>query len=61
VVRLQGVVVGHRDDFEAMGRAIEGHALRPVVDRVFGFDEAPAAFEHVAAGAHFGKVCIRVG
>jgi hypothetical protein len=27
---------------------------------VFGFDEAQAAYQHMAAGAHFGKIVIRV-
>ena len=35
--------------------------LRPVVDRVFPFEQAPAAFAHLASGAHFGKVVVAVG
>jgi NADPH:quinone reductase-like Zn-dependent oxidoreductase len=58
-LRLQGVTVGSRDGFEAMCRAIAGHRLHPVVDRVFAFEEAPAAFRHLASGRHFGKVCVR--
>jgi NADPH:quinone reductase-like Zn-dependent oxidoreductase len=60
-VRLQGIVVGDRDGFEAMTRAMGRHALRPVVDRVFPFEEAPKAFEYLAQADHLGKVCIRVG
>ncbi len=60
-VRVDGVFVGHRTALEAMLRAFEHHRSRPVVDRVFDFDEAPAAFAHLESGAHFGKVCIRVG
>lgn len=59
-VRVQGIFVGHRESFEAMGRAMDQHRLRPLVDRVFGFDAARTAFEHLASGAHQGKVCIRV-
>ena len=58
-MRLQGVLVGHRDSFETMNRAIALHEMRPVVDRVFPFEETPAALEHLASGAHFGKVCVR--
>lgn len=58
-VRLQGITVGSRDDFLAMSRAIARSRLRPVVDRVFDFAELPQAFDHLAAGRHFGKVCIR--
>jgi len=50
--------VGSRDSFERMNRAIEWHGLRPVIDRVFAFDDAPAAFSHLAAQRHFGKVVI---
>lgn len=57
-VRVQGILVGHREGFESMNKAIEAAALRPIVDRHFPFEEAPAAFAHLASGAHFGKVVI---
>lgn len=57
-VRLQGVTVGHRDSFEAMVRAIEQHQLRPVVDRVFAFEELKEAMAYLQSGAQFGKVCV---
>jgi NADPH:quinone reductase-like Zn-dependent oxidoreductase len=57
-VRLQGITVGSRDGFEAMSRAISQHQLRPVVDRVFPFDELPQALAYLASGAHIGKICI---
>ena len=60
-VRLHGVFVGSREMFEAMNRAVEAHRLRPVVDRVFGFAEVPEALRYLKAGAHFGKVCVRMG
>lgn len=59
-VRVQGIFVGSREMFEAMNRAIAEHRLRPVVDRVFPFAEAPAAFRHMESAAHFGKICIRM-
>jgi NADPH:quinone reductase-like Zn-dependent oxidoreductase len=58
-VRLQGILVGHRTGFEAMARAMTHHRLEPVVDRVFSWEEARSAFEHLASGQHLGKVCIR--
>ena len=33
---------------------------QPVIDKVFGFDEVQAAYRHMASGAHFGKIVIRV-
>jgi NADPH:quinone reductase-like Zn-dependent oxidoreductase len=59
-VRIQGIVVGSRDGFEAMNRAVAMHQMRPVVDRIFPFAEAREAFEFVMNGAHFGKVCIAI-
>ena len=35
------------------------HEMRPVIDRVFAFEEARQAFEHMASGSHFGKICIK--
>lgn len=58
-VRLQGISVGNRDSFEAMLRAVEQHRLRPIVDRVFGFEDLHSALDYLATGAHIGKICIR--
>jgi NADPH:quinone reductase-like Zn-dependent oxidoreductase len=60
-IRLQGILVGPRESFEALNRALAAHKLRPVIDRTFPLEETRAAFEHMAAGRHFGKVCIRIG
>ncbi len=60
-IRLQGIFVGSREMFEAMNRAIAVHELRPVVDRVFPFEQAREALQYIESGAHFGKVCIRIG
>jgi NADPH:quinone reductase-like Zn-dependent oxidoreductase len=57
-LRLQGILVGSRDGFEDMNRAIEANQLHPVVDRVFPFSDVPEAFEYMMSGAHLGKVCI---
>lgn len=57
-VTMQGISVGSRDDFEAMNRAIELHKIDPVVDTVMPFDAGRAAFDHMEAGKHFGKICI---
>lgn len=56
--RLQGVSVGSREMFEDMCRAIELHRITPVVDKVFPWTEAVAAFEAMKAGEHFGKIVL---
>ncbi|HEY2406217.1 MAG TPA: NAD(P)-dependent alcohol dehydrogenase [Polyangiaceae bacterium] len=57
-VRIQGVFVGSRASFEAMNEFVSKHAVRPVIDRVFAVEDVRAAFERVASGEQFGKVCI---
>ena len=55
-----GIQVGSRDMFEAMNRAIEVAGLKPVIDRVFDFGEARAAYEYLQSGQHFGKVVVKL-
>lgn len=58
---LRSVSVGDRGALEDLVRAWRAARLEPVIDRVFGFDEAAAAFEHLIAARHVGKVVISVG
>jgi NADPH:quinone reductase-like Zn-dependent oxidoreductase len=55
---VQGISVGSTQMFEAMNRAIAAGGLKPVIDRVFGFDETPAAFKYLQSARHFGKIVI---
>jgi NADPH:quinone reductase-like Zn-dependent oxidoreductase len=57
-VTIRRLYVGSRAQFEAMNRAVELHAIRPVVDRIFPFGEAQAAYAHFAAKNHTGKIVI---
>ena len=58
---MRGIFVGSREMFEAMNRAITAQGLRPVIDRVYPFEQAAEAYRHLQSGAHFGKVVIRLG
>ena len=57
---MRGIYVGSVAMFEAMVHAIEARRIKPVSDRVFSFDEAPAACAHLASGQRFGKIVINV-
>jgi NADPH:quinone reductase-like Zn-dependent oxidoreductase len=59
-VRVQGVYVGSRVHFETMNRAITANGTRPVVDRIYAFDEAREALKTMERGSHFGKIVIQV-
>jgi NADPH:quinone reductase-like Zn-dependent oxidoreductase len=55
---LHGIFVGDREMFEEMNRAISVNDIRPVIDRVFPFDEVPAAYRYQESGAFVGKIVI---
>ncbi|CAH0055811.1 unnamed protein product [Clonostachys solani] len=57
---LKGINIGPRDRVEEMMRLYEQKEIHPIIDRVFGFDEARDAITYVKEGSHFGKVVIRV-
>jgi NADPH2:quinone reductase len=40
---------------------IESGAVRPVIDRVFPFEQAAAAHAWMEGGAHIGKILLEVG
>jgi NADPH:quinone reductase-like Zn-dependent oxidoreductase len=59
--RLQGVTVGSVEDLQALCDGISLHRVKPVIDKVFAFDQVKDAFAHMASGAHFGKIAIAIG
>jgi NADPH:quinone reductase-like Zn-dependent oxidoreductase len=59
-VRLQGVTCGHRENFEAMLRAIAAHGIDPAISHRFGLAEAREAFACMAANQHVGKIVVEM-
>jgi len=57
--KLQGLSVGSREMYEAMCRAIALHRIEPIVDKVFPWTEAGAAFGAMQGGEHFGKIVLQ--
>jgi NADPH:quinone reductase-like Zn-dependent oxidoreductase len=55
-----GIYVGSRADFEALNEFMVEHEIHPVIDRVFGFEQAAAAFDLMENGSFFGKIVIRL-
>jgi len=58
----RAIAVGSKLDFQALNHFIEANdiKLEPLVDRIFKFDDAEAAFQYLAAGKHVGKVVIKI-
>jgi NADPH:quinone reductase-like Zn-dependent oxidoreductase len=59
-IRLDGIYVGSRAMFADMLDSFTKAKLKPVIDSVFPFDQAPDAFRRIESGQHFGKIVIRV-
>jgi len=55
-----GIYVGSRADFETMNAFISEHGIRPLIDRVFDFEDAPAAYDYLENGDFMGKIVIRL-
>jgi NADPH:quinone reductase-like Zn-dependent oxidoreductase len=58
--QLEGILNGPRDRLEEVLAFSEEKKLKPVVDKVFTFDQAKDALDYLWSGSHFGKVVIKV-
>ncbi len=59
-LRVQGIFVGSRTDFEVMNRALETTRIRPVIDREFQLEGLPEAFRTMQSASHFGKLVVNL-
>ncbi|KAK1230827.1 hypothetical protein PQX77_006067 [Marasmius sp. AFHP31] len=59
---IRGIQIGSVAQFEAMNRLIRANpeGTRPVIDKVFPFEEVVEAYAHLESQAHVGKVVIKV-
>ena len=60
-VRLQGVFVGHLRRLRELLNECERALIHPVIDDVFALEQGRKAFERLASGAQFGKICLKIG
>jgi NADPH:quinone reductase-like Zn-dependent oxidoreductase len=59
-IKIQGIYVGSRQDFEDLNRAISLAILRPVGEN-FHWSQAREALARMEEGSHFGKLVLTVG
>ncbi|MBA2495141.1 MAG: NAD(P)-dependent alcohol dehydrogenase [Acidobacteria bacterium] len=60
-VKMQGIFVGSRQMFEQMNLMLCQHNhLKPVIDKVFEFNEVKDALKYMESGSHFGKIVVKV-
>jgi NADPH:quinone reductase-like Zn-dependent oxidoreductase len=58
--QARGIYVGSQADYRRMLDFISKHRLRPVIDRVYPFEQYAQALQHLDSGDFIGKVVIRV-
>lgn len=61
ITNIRRISVGCRSDLEALLRAMVVGGIRPLIDRVFSFDDVPAAYAYFQSRDHVGKVVVAFG
>ncbi len=57
---VRGIIVGSRRMFEDLIQAMVTNNIKPVIDRVFDWDDVYDAIEYMQSGEKIGKIVIRV-
>ncbi|WWD19941.1 hypothetical protein CI109_104413 [Kwoniella shandongensis] len=57
---VRGVFACNREDFKNCVAALETGGVKPIIDKTFKFDELKDAYQYMADGKHFGKICVEV-
>jgi len=59
-ISILGTSMGSDKDFRAMVKYVDGHKIKPVVDKVFPIEKAARAFDRMDKGLQFGKIVLTV-
>jgi len=59
-IRLQGIYCGSRLMLENLNSALAANDVKPVVDKVYAFEDARQAFHDMKAAQHFGKLVVEI-
>lgn len=57
-VRLQGLIVASCQDQKDYVRALEMINKKPIIDKIFNYEQLSDAFDYLQSGAHLGKICV---
>lgn len=57
-ITLHSVSCGSKETFRSLCKVLEQHQIKPIIGKVFAFQEAPSAFEALESGQVFGKICV---
>ncbi len=59
-VTIHGIETGSREIFEELNRFVEEKKIKPVIDRVFDFENVKEALNYLESGSHFGKIVVKM-
>jgi D-arabinose 1-dehydrogenase-like Zn-dependent alcohol dehydrogenase len=59
-LKVQGVLVGSRKMLEDAMTAAVTRAIKPVIDRVYPFDQVLDALAYMESGGKVGKIVVKV-
>ncbi|CAF1268082.1 unnamed protein product [Adineta ricciae] len=57
---IRGVLIGSVEQFKAMNAAIEANNIKPIIDKIFEFEDVKSAYEYQWSQQHVGKVVIQI-
>lgn len=58
-IRIVGSTMGSDEEFQEVAALFRAGALKPVIDKVFAWNEAPAAWARLEKAEQFGKIVLR--
>lgn len=57
---VRGVLIGSVEQFNATNAAIDTQQIKPIIDKVFEFEDVNKAYEYQWSQQHIGKVVVKV-
>jgi NADPH:quinone reductase-like Zn-dependent oxidoreductase len=60
VATVRGIFVGSATMLRALAHELAEAGIRPVIDKVFDFEDTPSAYQELSAASHVGKIVIRM-
>ncbi len=59
-LQIIGSTMGNDEEFVAMIDFVEKHQIKPIIDAIIPFKEAPNAFKRMEEGSQFGKIVLQI-
>lgn len=59
-ISIHGTTMGTRDEFLSMIDFLESRNLKPIIDKVFAFDQINEAVKRMEQGNQFGKIVLQI-